>query len=633
MLKKATIRVPHQGGQRFHQDDAAYRTIHDWIVQGCRPSPSPGLPSGIEVLPSRRDLHSASPKQRLVVRARFDDGSVRDVTDLTVFSSSNEADAPVTPRGLVEFRRTAETVILVRYLERLVTVPLTYVRTDPNYVPAQPRTDNEIDRHVFEKHRRLQLHASRAAEDPVFLRRAYLDLIGALPTPEEVARFLDSADPNKRAKLIDDLMGRDEFASFWAMKWADIMRGNREAISERGVHNFHRYLVRQFAEDRPFDRFAREVLTSRGNTIHAPAANFYRITRTPEESAESTAQLFLGVRIQCAKCHNHPYEAMTQKDYYGLAAFFARVRLKGQRFGLDDEVVFVADEGEVTDPTRNQVQSPYAFGARFEAVAPEADRQRLLADWLTAPDNRFFARSLANRVWAHLLGRGIVEPVDDFRETNPPSNPDLLDTLADAFVRDGYRVKPLIRRIMNSATYQLSAEPPASTSPYGADPERYFTSATMKMLSAEQILDAISSATGIPERFPGYPAGTRAIEIAEGEVPNQFLRAFTKPVRNDACDCARESEPSLNQVIHLVNNADILAKIESPENRLTLASKAGKSVADLVELAFLATLSRRPTTKESALALEHLTRASDRLTGLRDLQHALINSNEFLLRH
>ncbi len=201
---------------------------------------------------------------------------------------------------------------------------------------------------------------------------------------------------------------------------------------------------------------------------------------------------------------------------------------------------------------------------------------------MTAPDNRFFARSIANRVWAHLLGRGIVEPVDDFRETNPPSNPDLLDALADAFVRDGYRVKPLIRRIMNSATYQLSAEPPASTSPYGADPERYFTSATMKMLSAEQILDAISSATGIPERFPGYPAGTRAIEIAEGEVPNQFLRAFTKPVRNDACDCARESEPSLNQVIHLVNNADLLAKIESPENRLTLASKAGKSVADLV---------------------------------------------------
>ena len=293
---------------------------------------------------------------------------------------------------------------------------------------------------------------------------------------------------------------------------------------------------------------------------------------------------------------------MTQKDYYGLAAFFARVRLKGQRFGLDDEVVFVADEGEVTDPTRNQVQSPYAFGARFEAVAPEADRRRLLADWLTAPDNRFFARSIANRVWAHLLGRGIVEPVDDFRETNPPSNPDLLDALADAFVRDGYRVKPLIRRIMNSATYQLSAEPPASTSPYGADPERYFTSASMKMLSAEQILDAISSATGIPERFPGYPAGTRAIEIAEGEIPNQFLRAFTRPVRNDACDCAHESEPSLNQVIHLVNNAELLAKIESPENRLALASKAGKSVADLVELAFAATLSRRPTAKESALA-------------------------------
>ena len=247
---------------------------------------------------------------------------------------------------------------------------------------------------------------------------------------------------------------------------------------------------------------------------------------------------------------------MTQKDYYGLAAFFARVRLKGQRFGLDDEVVFLADEGEVTDPTRNKVQSPYALGKVFEAIAADDDRRRYLSSWLTAADNPYFARSIANRVWAHLMGRGIVEPVDDFRETNPPSNPDLLDALARAFVRDGYRVKPLIRRIMNSATYQLSAEPPAHASPYGADPERYFTSATTKMLSAEQILDAISSATGIPERFPGYPPGTRAIEIAEGEVPNQFLRAFTRPVRNDACDCARESEPSLNEVIHLVNNAD-----------------------------------------------------------------------------
>jgi hypothetical protein len=632
VLKKATVRVPHQGGRRFGPDETAYRMLRDWIAQGCRRSPTASQPNGLEVWPSHRYLHPSSPRQQLIVRARFDDGPVRDVTDLTVFSSSNEADAPVSPRGLVAFRRTAETVILVRYLERIVAVPLTYVRTDPNYAAAPPRAVNEIDRLVFEKHRRLQLGAARLADDPVFLRRAYLDLIGSLPTPEDVTRFLNSADPNKRAKLIDDLLGRDEFASFWAMKWADIMRGNREAISERGVHNFHRLLLRQFAEDRPFDRFAREVLTSRGNTIHAPAANFYRIARTPEDAAESAAQLFLGVRIQCAKCHNHPYEAMTQKDYYGLAAFFARVRLKGQRFGLDDEVVYLADEGEVTDPARQQVQAPYALGRSFEGIGPDDDRRRHLADWLTAADNPYFARSVANRVWAHLLGRGIVEPVDDFRATNPPSNPELLSALADAFVRGGYRVKPLIRRIMNSATYQLSGEPPAQ-GPHAADPERYFTTATTRMLTAEQILDAISSATGIPERFPGYPPGTRAIEIAEGEVPNSFLRAFTRPVRNDACDCAREAEPSLNQVIHLVNNADLLAGIESPENRLARASRAGKSARELVELAFLATLSRRPSAQESAIALQHIDRAPDRLAGLNDLQHALINSNEFLLRH
>jgi hypothetical protein len=632
VMKKASARVPHQGGRRFRDDDAAFGLFHDWIAQGCRPSPISVIVSELEVSPARRYLHSSSPRQQLAARARFDDGSVLDVTELAVFSSSNDADAPVSPRGLVEFRRTAEAVVLVRYLDKIVSVPLTYVRTDSNFVAAPPAPVNEIDRHVFEKHRQLQLHASSIADDHVFLRRAYLDLIGGLPKPDEAAAFLDSNEPDKRSKLIDSLLERDEFASFWALKWADIMRGNREAITERGVFNFHRYLVRLFAEDRPFDQFAREILTSRGNTIQSPPANFYRIARTPEDAAESAAQLFLGVRIQCAKCHNHPFEAMTQKDYYGLAAFFARVRLKGQRFGLDDEMVFLADDGEVTNPTLRQVQAPYAFGKSFDSTNSDDDRRRLLTEWLTSADNPYFARASANRAWAHVMGRGIVEPIDDFRESNPPSNAELLDALASAFVRSGYRIKPLIRLIMNSRTYQLSAEP-GEVSPHGADPDRFFTRSVIRILTGEQILDAISSATGIPERFPGYPLGTRAIEIAEGELPNQFLRAFTKPVRNDACDCARETEPSLNQVIHLVNNADLLTKIESPENRLARAAQDGKSPTELVELTFLATLSRRPTKQEISIALSHIAESTHLVAGLRDLQHALINSNEFLLRH
>jgi hypothetical protein len=633
ILQKASLRVPHQGGRRFQQGDVAYKLLHDWIAQGCRPASRATQLTGVQVLPARRYLHSSSPHQQVMVQARFDDGSIRDVTDLAVFSSSNEADAPVTPQGLVEFRRTAQAVILVRYLEQIETVDLTYVRTDPSYVAAPPEARNEIDRHVFATHCRLQLHAAGGVDDAVFLRRVFLDVIGVLPSPEEATRFLESPDPDKRAKLIDALLERDEFASFWALKWADIMRGNREAITERGVHNFHRYLVRQFALDRPFDAFAREVLTSRGNTIHRPAANFYRITRTPEESAESAAQLFLGVRIQCAKCHNHPFEALTQKDYYGLAAFFARVRLNEQRFGLDDEVVYLADSGEVLDPTRGKVQSPYAFGKPFDSSNLDLDRRRQLADWLTSGDNRYFARAAANRVWAHLVGRGIVEPVDDFRQSNPPSDPDLLSSLADAFVRGGYRIKPLIRLIVSSATYQRSAELPTHTSPDGAAPDRYFTRAVVKILTAEQILDAICCATGIAEKFPGYPPGTRAIEIAEGEIPHPFLRAFTRPVRNDACDCARETEPSLNEVIHLLNNADLLVKVSSPDSRLARAEKSGKTTVDLIDLAFLATLTRHPTGREKALALEHIAKSANRLAGLQDLQHALINSNEFLLRH
>ena len=615
------------------EDDSAYKLLHDWIAEGVRPSAVALKVTEVEVSPSPRYLHSSSPRQQLVVRARFDNGSARDITDLTVFSSSNEADAPVTAGGLVDFRRTAETVILVRYLDKIVTVPLTYVESDPGYVAKPPAAVNEVDRHVFKKHRQLQLHCSRLAEDAVFLRRAYLDLIGGLPSPEEAASFLDSKDPRKRSKLVDVLLERDEFASYWALKWADIMRGNRETITERGVHNFHRYLVAHFREDRPFDQFARAVLTSRGNSIHSAPANFYRIARTPEDAAESAAQLFLGVRIQCAKCHNHPFEAITQQDYYGLAAFFARVRLKGQRCGIYDEVVFLADEAEVTNPWLGKAQTPYAFGKSFAEENPDYDRRRRLAEWLTDTDNRYFARAAANRVWAHLTGRGIVEPIDDFRESNPPSNQELLDALAAAFVRSGYRIKPLIRLIMNSRTYQLSAEPPTDISPHGADPERYFTSAEVKILTAEQILDAISAATGIPERFPGYPLGTKAIEIAEGEIPNQFLRAFTKPVRNEACDCARETEPSLNQVIHLLNNADVLAKIESPSSRLAVAAQSGRTNTELIELVFLATLSRRPTEKETRLAIDHVAGTSSRLAGLRDLQHSLINSNEFLLRH
>ena len=631
-LKKAAGAIPHQGGRRFAKTDPAYKTLLRWVDEGVPDSKTTLILKRLEVLPGHTLLHVSKPIQQMVARAYFDDGSVRDVTHLAAFSSSDEESATVSADGLVEFHRTAEVAVLVRYLQRIESVRLTYVRTDPAFAATNQPEKNYVDTFSFAKQRALQLKPSPLATDPVFLRRVHLDLIGVLPTPEEAVAFLDSADPQKREKLIDNLLTREEFAYFWAMKWADVVRGNREAITERGLHSFHRYLVRLFAEDRPLDRFAREILTSLGNTINNPPANFFRISRKPEEAAESMSQLFLGVRIQCAKCHNHPYETITQDDYYGLAAYFARVRYKQQTFGLDDGVVFLARSGDVKHSSTGKVVQPAAFGKPMGEIGPGEDRRTKLADWLATPANPYFARSTVNRVWYHLLGRGIVEPIDDFRNSNPPANAQLLDALSDDFVKHGFRVKPIIRTIVNSRTYQLSAEPVTQLKD-AAKPEKYFTRAKVQMLAAEQILDAISSATGVPEKFPGYPPGTRALELAEGAIDHNFLKAFSRPIRDIACDCARDTEPSLNQVIHLLNNPGILAKFSAPGGRLSRLLKADTPTPQIVETLYLATLSRRPTASETKLTADYIARFNNRGEGLRDLAHALINSNEFLLRH
>lgn len=633
LLRKAAGQVPHQGGTRFRVPDRAYQILHDWIAEGCRESKDERTVERLEVLPSRRRLAAGAPRQQLIALARYSDGTARDVTHLAVFSSADEKAAAVAADGTVNFPGTAETAALVRYLDKLATVPLSYVARDGDFAFAAPPEVNFIDRHVFAKQRELHLRPAEIAGDAVFLRRVYLDAIGTLPTPAEARAFLESTDPGKRSRLIDALLERPEYAQLWALKWADVMRGNRETITERGIHNFHRYLIRNFAADRPFDELAREIVESAGNTLDRPQANFYRVARTPPDAAEAFSQLFLGVRIQCAKCHNHPYEAITQRDYYGLAAYFSRVGLKGARFGLDDEIVYLARSGEVKFPVTGEEVRPSALGAPAAALPADEDRRRPLADWLTEPGNRYFAASTVNRVWYHLLGQGIVDPIDDFRDSNPPANAELLQGLSAEFVRRGFRLKPLIRAILNSATYQLAAEFTQPQSPSAADPDRYFARAQVRMLSAEQILDAISAATGVAEKFPGYPSGTRAMELAEGGIEHRFLKAFAKPVRDVACDCARETEPSLNQVLHLLNNPEFLDKLDSPGNRLAVWIESGQAPAQVIESMYLATLSRVPTADELRLAEGYLSNQSDAVAAYRDLQHALINSNEFLLRH
>ena len=388
ILLKGSGRMPHQGGVRFHKDDPTYQTLLAWIAAGCRDSAAPRKLISLEVVPARRKISASHPRQQVVALAHFEDGSTIDVTTQAVFSTGMDPAYTVSADGMVEFTGTAEASILVRYLEQVRSVQLTYVQDDPAYAFRGPAPVNYVDEHVFARQRALQLQPSPLAPDAVFVRRVYLDLIGTLPTEDEAREFLDSTAADKRAKLIDKLLARDEFASFWALKWADVMRGNRNTISQRGVHSLHRYLVDRFAEDRPFDQFAREILTSLGNTLHQPAASFYRIARTPDEAAESFSQLFLGVRMGCAKCHNHPFEAITQSDYYGLAAYFARVKLKGKQFGRDDEIVYLARQGEVQHPLTRKNLEPAIFGTPAGTLTPDDDRRQKLADWLTSPDNR-----------------------------------------------------------------------------------------------------------------------------------------------------------------------------------------------------------------------------------------------------
>lgn len=650
ILKKGLAEVPHQGGRRFRRTDPEYQILRAWIDAGCQPSPKPTAPPAnnnapklppaepaklvkLEVLPGARRLPTSHPRQQLVARAHFSDGRIRDVTSLSVFTTNEKEAATISPSGLVEFNRTAEVAFLVRYLDRITGVRLSFLQQDSQFAFKSPPEANAIDHHVFAKQRDLQLLPAEVCRDEVFLRRVYLDVTGTLPTVLEAKTFLDSVESNKRARLIDTLLERDDYAEFWALKWADLMRGSDVTISKRGVHSFHRYLVDRFRNDRPFDEFARETLTSLGNTLHKPGANFHRIARTPDEAAEATAQLFLGVRIGCAKCHNHPFEALTQNDYYGLAAYFARVRFKGKQFMVDDEIVYLDRNGDVRHPTKNVNVPPAAFGEPAGEVGPDDDRREKLVAWLTRPDNPYFAKSTVNRVWYHLFGRGIVEPVDDFRDTNPPSNPELLDQLAAEFVKSGYRLKPVLRLVLNSNTYQLDVRPTAGQSKFAASPEPYFTHSVPRMLTAEQLLDAVTTVTGVPEEFPGYPRGTRAIEIAEGTIEHPFLKAFAKPVRDVTCECAREDDPSLGQVLHLLNNRGIVENIKSSQSHVSrwLAEKLTED--EVLNNVYLQTLSRRPTPAERDLVRAHLAKSADRAAGFYDLQHALLNSNEFLLRH
>lgn len=636
--QKALGQVPHEGGPRFQPTALAAQALRGWLADGL-PDDPPDLPAlkRIEVLPGSRVLVAPARWQQVAVLAHFADGTSRDVTRLSVFSSSEPSVADVASTGLVEFRQAGEVAILCRYLDEMQSIRLTYLQPRPDFVWSNPPENNFVDRHVFAKLRQLHLLPSDLATDEEFLRRVYLDVCGILPTAQEARAFLADTAPDKRQRLIDHLLDRPEYADFWTLKWCDVLRSNRKTIQAKGTHVFQQWLKDHLRRNTPLNQVVRELLTAQGSTFANPPANYYRIARDPHNLAETTAQLFFGVRLQCAKCHNHPFEHWTQDDYYSMAAFFSRVRQKpdpdqpgtGKEAREGAEVVYNDRAGEVTQPRTGQVMPPrYLGGAPVQAAAGQ-DRRALLADWITAPDNPFFAKSIVNRLWFHVMGRGIVDPVDDFRDSNPPANDELLEALARDFVAHGFDVKHTLRTILRSRTYQLSAR----TNELNKHDGKYFSHAVTRPLAAEQLLDAICAATDVPEKFPGLPLGTRAVQLPDGEINHNFLKTFGQPGRELPCECERESDSNLSQALQLINGPTINEKIRNPDNRLGKLLARKLPDRQVLDELYLAALSRPPVASEVQAALEHVAQAADKRKAWEDVQWAIINSKEFLFRH
>lgn len=624
LLAKASGRVPHGGGVRLPRGTPDYETIRGWIATGA-PLGDPTAPRvvAVRVEPAERLLAPRS-QQQLRVIARFSDGRQADVTAHARFQSNNEAQATVSAGGLVTAGDVpGEAAIMAAYHDAVslfrAVVPRPGLATPFPNLPE----NNVIDRLVHARLRKLNILPSEQCDDADYLRRVFLDVIGTLPTTDEARRFLADTRPDKRARLVEELLKRPEYADYWSLKWSDLLRVDRQALGPGQAYGYYRWLRHALAANRPYDRMVRELLTAEGPLTEVGPASFYKVVSKPGEAASTLSQVFLGVRIACAECHHHPFDRWGQDDYYGMQAFFTPLAFRG-------DLLLVGPAAETRHPRTGAAVPAHALGAPTPAQSPEGDRRAVLAAWMTDRRNPWFARNLANRYWAHFVGRGLVEPVDDVRVTNPPTNPELLDALADAFIESGYDLRALIRLITASQTYQRSSRPNDTNE----RDEQNASRALLKRLDAEVLLDMISQATGVPEKFPGVPVGVRAVQLWDSKVSHDFLKLFGRPVRASACECERVREPSVGQVLHLLNSPRVQVKLSHEGGTVARLVRRHADDAALVEELYLTFLSRQPTTKESETARVHLRRHADRRReAAEDLAWGLLNSLEFVFNH
>ncbi len=627
LVAKASNTIAHGGGARTSTGSPDHILLSQWVAQGA-PWGSDGAPqvSSIRVSPAQRVLR-ATDEQQLLVTAVYSDGTTRDVTGASEYTSNATLVADIEEAGHLHTGRVpGEAAITINYMGHVTASRITVPRGGgPENYPRLP-TNNRIDELVWAKLQRMGILPSGLAPDAVFLRRLHLDTLGGLPSPAEARAFAADKRPDRRQRAIGDVLDRPELVDYWTQKWGDVLLADREVLGERGAFEFHRWLRVQLATNRPYDEWVRELLTATGNSGRYGPVNFFRAARTPNELTRSVSQAFLGIRMDCAQCHHHPFEKWGQDDFYGMAGFFNG--LKHTSLGPGRELVYHGGYQPTRIPLVNQLVLPRPPGGRGIENFGESDPRVRLAEWVTRPENPYFARLVANRIWKQFLGRGLVEPEDDFRSTNPPTNPALLDHLAEQLVADRFDLRKLMRHILSSRVYQLSSIPNQTN----ANDEQSYSHHLVKRLPAAVLLDAISEVTGTPESFTGMPRGTRAIQLWDNRLPSYFLDTFGRSERQSPCECGSSTEPTMAQTLHLMNAPEIDAKITAAGSRVDglIARKA--TPRQIVDELCLSALGRPPNDRE-VRAAEKLFAGSPPRQAAEDFLWALLNSYDFLFVH
>ncbi|MFN0118913.1 MAG: DUF1549 and DUF1553 domain-containing protein [Blastocatellia bacterium] len=633
LLLKPTMAIGHGGGKRMEVDSLEYKVVSEWIAAGM-PAPADSDPKidALDITPKQQTL-AANGEQALRVVANYNDGHAEDVTRWVKYATADSAVALVDDNGRVKMQGSGEAAVTAWYLSRVAFAR--FASPWPVSIPAAMFTGaarhNFIDDLILDKLRTLRIAPSGLCTDREFVRRAFLDATGGLPTAREYEAFLAGTRTDKRARLIDDLLARETFNDYWTNKWADVFLVSSFKLSGAAMWSFHNWIRDSVKTNKPWDRMAREIITSTGNTLENGAANYYVMHKEPADLTENFSMAFLGMSITCARCHNHPLEKWTQKQYFQMANLFGRVGMKtGVRSG--DVQVFTKPAGEVNHPRLNRPLEPAPLDGQPLSLDSDKDRREHLAAWLTAPQNPYFTRALVNRVWKNFMGRGLVESVDDLRATNPPSNEELMQALCDDVVKHGYDIRHLIRVIMNSAAWQRSA----AANEYNKQDEKYYSRYIIRRLKAEAMLDAISQVTGAPTAFEGYPAGMRAMQLPDARVNSYFLRTFGRPERVNTCDCERSSEPTVTQALHIINGETLNQKLRAPGGLVDQFVKMEFADEAILAHLYASAFSRAPTAEEKTKLLAILREGhapEARRQAIEDVVWAVLTSREFLFNH